>query len=265
MARLIDLGTAFRHGALASLPTVTLANHTSLLTGCHPGHHGVLHNAWYDRAFGRQVVTESPATWQEAMTWLAPGVETVHQALKRRRPDAVTVSVNEPADSGADYSTFELFRQGRADELLPDLCVLPAPTTTDSPRQRGLPVVVLRRRGGPGPGHRPSGGAPPGGRPTRHRCSPGSASPNRYRLPRRWSPSEVAGAAITDTDARVGVLMAAVEGGRGLRPDGVLPGGRPRHGGERPPVEGDWGDALRAAGITFRDEASGFLYLDVAP
>ena len=28
-------------------------------------------------------------------------------------------------------------------------------------------------------------------------------------------------------------------------------------------VNGDWGDALRAAGISFRDEASGFLYLDV--
>ena len=28
-------------------------------------------------------------------------------------------------------------------------------------------------------------------------------------------------------------------------------------------VNGNWDDALRAAGISFRDEASGFLYLDV--
>ncbi|HXQ58899.1 MAG TPA: alkaline phosphatase family protein, partial [Acidimicrobiales bacterium] len=125
VARLLALGTGFRHGAMASLPTVTLANHTSLLTGCHPGHHGVLHNAWYDRELGRQVVTESPATWQEAMQWLTPGVETIHQAIKRRRPGSLTVSVNEPADSGADYSTFDLFRQGRTGELLPDLAVLP--------------------------------------------------------------------------------------------------------------------------------------------
>ena len=38
---------------MASLPTVTLANHTSILTGAHPGHHGILHNAWYDRAHRR--------------------------------------------------------------------------------------------------------------------------------------------------------------------------------------------------------------------
>ncbi len=50
VARLIAMGTAFGHGAMASLPTVTLANHTTILTGAHPGHHGILHNAWYDRA-----------------------------------------------------------------------------------------------------------------------------------------------------------------------------------------------------------------------
>ena len=40
VARLIAMGTAFAHGAIASLPTVTLANHTAILTGRHPGHHG---------------------------------------------------------------------------------------------------------------------------------------------------------------------------------------------------------------------------------
>jgi phosphonoacetate hydrolase len=28
-----------------------------------------------------------------------------------------------------------------------------------------------------------------------------------------------------------------------------------------PAVTGDWGDSLRDAGIPFRDEASGFIYL----
>ena len=32
-----------------------------------------------------------------------------------------------------------------------------------------------------------------------------------------------------------------------------------------PLVNGDWGDALKAAGISFRDEASGFLYFGVGP
>ena len=47
------MGTAYEHGAMAGLPTVTLANHTSILTGRLPGHHGILNNAWYDRAAGR--------------------------------------------------------------------------------------------------------------------------------------------------------------------------------------------------------------------
>ena len=53
VARLIEMGTAFGHGAMASLPTVTLANHTSIITGAHPGHHGILNNAWFDRAHRR--------------------------------------------------------------------------------------------------------------------------------------------------------------------------------------------------------------------
>ena len=52
------MGTAYRHGAMAGLPTVTLANHTSILTGAMPGHHGILHNAWYDRSAGEQVITD---------------------------------------------------------------------------------------------------------------------------------------------------------------------------------------------------------------
>src|SRR5918995_961695 len=49
VARLLGMGTAYAHGAMAGLPTVTLANHTSILTGRLPGHHGILNNAWYDR------------------------------------------------------------------------------------------------------------------------------------------------------------------------------------------------------------------------
>ncbi|NNN21414.1 MAG: hypothetical protein HKL80_05350, partial [Acidimicrobiales bacterium] len=42
LASLVLNGSAFKHGIFASMPSVTLANHTSLLTGSHPGHHGVL-------------------------------------------------------------------------------------------------------------------------------------------------------------------------------------------------------------------------------
>src|SRR5947208_1890609 len=83
VARLMAMGTTFGHGAVASLPTVTLANHTAILTGAHPGHHEILHNAWYDRAGGRQVITNSPATWATAMRWLGSGVDTIHSAVPR--------------------------------------------------------------------------------------------------------------------------------------------------------------------------------------
>jgi phosphonoacetate hydrolase len=77
VSRLMEMGTVYRHGAIASLPTVTLANHTALLTGRHPGHHGILHNAWIDRSSGAQVVTNSPSTWSTSMSWVGSGVETV--------------------------------------------------------------------------------------------------------------------------------------------------------------------------------------------
>ena len=102
VARLIEMGTAFGHGAMAGLPTVTLANHTSILTGAYPGHHGILNNAWYDRATQQQVITNSPATWHTAMDHIRPGTDSIHscgpahlarrvhrvgeRTLRRRRP-----------------------------------------------------------------------------------------------------------------------------------------------------------------------------------
>ena len=83
VARLLGMGTAYTHGAMAGLPTVTLANHTSILTGRLPGHHGILNNAWYDRRSGRQIITNSSATWPTAMETLTPGVGTI----RRRAPD----------------------------------------------------------------------------------------------------------------------------------------------------------------------------------
>ena len=66
-----------------------LANHTGILTGAHPGHHRIINNAWYDKAAGEQVITNSPATWAWSMANLNPTVETMHQAVKRTWPDAL--------------------------------------------------------------------------------------------------------------------------------------------------------------------------------
>ena len=43
------------------------------------------------------------------MQTLSPQVETIHQAVHRAFPGSRTVSVNEPCDIGADYSTFAQF------------------------------------------------------------------------------------------------------------------------------------------------------------
>lgn len=262
--RLIDNGTAFKYGAFASLPTVTLANHTTILTGCHPGHHGVLHNAWYDRALGQQVVTESPTTWQEAMKWLFPGVETIHGTIKRWQPEALSISVNEPADVGADYSTFELFRDGRAGELMPSL-------------EPGTPAFTNEHFFKSSPAYSFASYADTVSVEQATRILAGSHLGVDYEMPTfMWVTtsitdaalheggphSEIAEAAIADADARLGAVLDAVEA-RGAAGEVayvlVADHGMEQNSAE---VTGDWGDALTAAGINFRDEASGFLYIN---
>ena len=266
VGRLIERGTAFRYGAIASLPTVTLANHTVILTGCHPGHHGVLHNAWYDRALGRQVVTESPATWQTAMEWLFEDVETIHMAIKRALPAALTVSINEPADAGAGYSTFEYFRRGEAGRILPDLGGGPPPHTTEA-------FYSANRA------YRFGTFADNMALEQARAIWSGSYLGVSYELPTfTWvntsltdaafheggPHSSIARAAVRDTDARIGEVIAAVENaGVADETAFVLVAD---HGMEHSSadVTGDWGDVLREAGVEFRDESSGFLYLGVS-
>ena len=145
VGRLMAMGTTFGHGAMASLPTVTLANHTSVLTGLHPGHHGILHNAWWDRATGRQVITNSPATWHEASSWLFPGVETIHDAVHRTWPDSCTVSINEPTDAGADFSTFDYVRRGDLVGTSSRARRVAERGPTIRPSGQGVPVVESSR------------------------------------------------------------------------------------------------------------------------
>ncbi len=110
VARLLERGCALRGGAVAEFPSVTLANHTSALTGLSPGRHGIVHNAFADRRTGQRHVPNSPDTWAHAMTLLRPGVRTVWERLAEADPTAVTACVDEPCDRGAAYSTFALVR-----------------------------------------------------------------------------------------------------------------------------------------------------------
>jgi predicted AlkP superfamily pyrophosphatase or phosphodiesterase len=264
-ARLIDQGTAFGHGAMAGLPTVTLANHTSILTGRLPGHHGILHNAWFDRRTGEQVITNSNATWPHAMSFAFDGVESIHTAVHRHEPDAFTASVNEPCDIGADYSTFHFFRRGE---------VPPIPKSPE-----GLPHTT-ERFVRPSKDYSWSSVVDHMGTDQAVSIWAGSYRDESYPLPRfmfanftltdaamhEGGPhSDIAAASVRDSDARMGEIVAAVERAGVADETAFLLVAD--HGMEEtdPAVRGDWDVVLRDEGLTFRDEGYGFLYLGETP
>jgi hypothetical protein len=253
--RLLARGCAFRGGAIAEFPSVTLVNHTSALTGVGPGRHGIVHNAFYDRALGRQVVPNSSDTWHSAMQWLRPGVTTVFERLPAGTTSAC---VNEPVDVGATYSTFARIRDAGPGNLSAHLS-----SAADDPHATqqhvaanadyawgtqvdaaGLDQVLSLWREDAPPrltwwnttltdsGH--------------HAGGPGS---------------DIARASLRDADRRLGVWLDLVEE-RGLLDDTLILL-TADHGSELsdPACTGDWDEALRRAKVPFRDEAYGFLYL----
>ena len=259
VGRLLARGCALRGGAVAEFPSVTLVNHTCALTGVGPGRHGIVHNAFFDRATGEQVVANSAASWHRATDWLRPGVRTVFERLPAGTDSAC---VNEPVDRGARYSTFALVREaglggtGSLSAMLPaavDDAVATQQHVTASTDYAwatqvdasGLDQVLGLWR---------SDDVPPGFTwwnttltdSGHHAGGPGSA---------------IARASLRDADARLGTWLDLVEQ-RGLTDDTVVLL-TADHGMQAadPACTGDWDAALEAAGVPFRDEAHGFLYL----
>jgi phosphonoacetate hydrolase len=259
--RLLANGCALRGGAVAEFPSVTLVNHTSALTGVGPGRHGIVNNAYFDRRSAVQVLTNNAATWHRWSEWLSPGVRTAFQ-----RVEGMTASVNEPVDSGAGYSTFGLVRAGDsgdgAKSMMDDF--LPDPTTDAHATQEhvaankdyawsssvdaiGLQQVLdLWATPGEAPqlmwwntlltdtGH--------------HEGGPHSA---------------IAHDAMRDADRRLGVFLGHLERIGALADTTFLLTSDHGSEGADPSCTGDWDEPLREAGISFRDEAYGFIYLGV--
>jgi predicted AlkP superfamily pyrophosphatase or phosphodiesterase len=228
------------------------------LTGVGPGRHGIVNNAYFDRRSAAQVLTNNAATWHRWAEWLEPGVRTAFE-----RVDGLTASVNEPVDSGATYSTFGLVREGGSSDgaksmnsLLPDPKQDPLATQdyvesnadyawSSSVDAIGVEQVL-------------------------------SLWPSRAEAPRLmwWNTlltdtghheggphSPIAHAAMRDADRRLGVFLDHLERIGALDETVILL--TADHGFEAadPSCRGDWDDPLRAAGVHFRDEAYGFLYL----
>jgi phosphonoacetate hydrolase len=260
VARLMASGTTYGWGLMASFPTVTLANHTTAVTGAHPGHHGVLHNAYFDRATARQIITNAPETWHLARDELSPGVETVHEAVARSG-GRFTASINEPCDRGAGYTTFDFLRTGEVKEIA---AAIPAPTDVpgatrsfvDAKREFGWASsadfiavqqamqVWSRAQGNPLPRFA-----------WINLILPDAA--NHAGGPH----SDIGHAGLRDTDARLGQILDAIASAAGDDVAYVL---LADHGMEQtdPACKGDFDEALERAGIGFRDEAYGFIYLD---
>ncbi len=259
VARLLARGCAYRGGAIAEFPSVTLVNHTCALTGVGPGTHGIVNNAYYDRITGEQVVANSSATWHRASDWLRPGVRTVFERLPEGTRSAC---VNEPIDAGATYSTFALLRESRgsggsgalADFLPPaeadphasqeHVAANPDYQWATSVDAIGLEQVLTLWRENEPP-------AVMWWNTTLTDSAHHAGGPQ----------SEIARAGLRDADHRLGVWLDLLEE-RGLLDDVVVLM-TADHGmqGADPACTGDWDAALEAAGIPFRDEAYGFLYL----
>ncbi len=183
--------------------------------------------------------------------------------MHRTWPDAFTASVNEPCDTGANYSTFDFFRRGEVPPIPKDPFGLPHTTerfvrpSKDYSWSSVVDHMGIDQALG---------------------VLSGSYRDVSYPVPRfvwcnftltdaamhEGGPhSEMAAASVRDSDGRLGVVLDALEA-RGVLDDCafVLVAD---HGMEEndPGCNGDWDVALREAGIAARDEAYSFLYLGV--
>jgi hypothetical protein len=264
LARLLERGCALTGGAVAEFPSVTLTNHTSALTGVGPGRHGILNNVYFDRAVGRQVIANDAKTWHRACDQLRPGVATVFEAVASAHPGIRTACVNEPIDRGATYSTFGLVRamaseggaSGLGDHLPP---AQGDPHASAEWVERDSDYAWSTRVDALGLTQMRELWADPAGPPAltwwnttltdtgHHGGGPYSAE---------------ARAALADADRRLGAFLDLLDtAGLYDQTTFLLTAD---HGSEGADVTclGDWDDALTAAGIPFRDEGYGFIYLD---
>ncbi|NLT54501.1 MAG: nucleotide pyrophosphatase [Actinomycetales bacterium] len=266
VARLLAEGVALAGGAVAEFPSVTLCNHTSVLTGVGPGRHGVLGNVFFDRATGERVVPNDPTTWHRSGEWLRPGVATVFELLTAGRPGSSSVCVNEAVDRGATVSTMQLVRANGTAGGAGDLD--PALPPADGSRYVGDPAHLAdgyyrwaSRVDDAGLGQVLEAWRDPACAPALTWWSHVVTDAGHHAGGPR---SPIARASLRDADRRVQALLDHLDG-LGVTDDVtfLLTADHGFEGADET-VTGSWAPALHEAldplGVTWRDEGPGFVY-----
>ena len=256
LAALIDRGTAYSHGCMASLPTATLANHTTAVTGAQPGHTGVLHNTWFDRSRGVTPNLLDMGQMIVAMQHLDPFVETLYQAIERSRPGAFSTATFEFCDTGASFSSFGLLRAGSPPEF-PDpdgLRHASAEQIEASGQYRFMSLVDHTSSSHTIDAWRQVDGNP---LPTLSWCGLAITDEAGHES---GPHGEAARAAVRDSDGRIGDVLAAVEAAGALDDTAVIV--IADHGMEQndPANTDTWDAALASTGVPHLD-VEGFIYL----
>ncbi|MEO7235962.1 MAG: alkaline phosphatase family protein [Lapillicoccus sp.] len=270
VARLLERGTALRGGAVAQFPSVTLTNHTSILTGLGPGRHGVLGNVFYDRETGERVVPNDETTWHRSAELLRPAVRTVFEMVHDSPASGVaaqgfprTACVDEAIDRGADYSTMGLVRDsgsgtgagGLGDRLPPagDSPFLGDRAFLDDGYFRwGVSVDDL------GLAQMRQLFADPAGMPRLTWWANVVTDAGHHGAGPR---SAMARDALRQSDARLGVFLGQLDQLGVLDDVAVVLTADHGFEGADPAVTGTWRPALESLGVPFRDEGPGFVYL----
>ena len=256
LASLMARGTTYRHGCMASLPTATLANHTTAVTGAHPGHSGVLHNTWFDRQREATPNLLDMGQMIVAMQHLDPFVETLYQAVERTRPGAFSTATFEFCDTGASFSSFGLLRAGSPPEF-PDPEGLRHASTEQieaSGKYRFMSLVDHTSATHTIDAWRQIEGNP---LPTLSWCALAITDEAGHESGPHGA---AARASVRDSDGRIGDVLAAVEAAGALDDTAVIV--IADHGMEQndPANTGTWDAALAATGIPHID-VEGFIYL----
>lgn len=255
---LLEDGTMFGHGSMASMPTATLANHTTAITGAHPGHSGILHNAWVDPGSGESKNLLSIEEMFTAAQYLAPGIETIFEAVERSRPGAFTATTFEYCDRGAGFSSFELVRSGEQNSLPP----LDEVQHMDPAQEHfGDLYRFISRVDHQSIAHTLECWRGEHGNelPALTWCSLALTDEAGHES---GPHGEAARAGVRDSDARIGEVLAAVDASGAREDTAVLV--IADHGMEQadPEIDQTWHDALASTGIAFTEVGGGLIYLD---